>query len=171
MFLENHQQRLDKCIPTHVVWTEHAVCGLQDLTWEQVTLYAPKFIQTLLVLLFVWFLGFAKFISGNSLGGMAVLCSGKIHLWIFGLIFLMGLQRQQWPEGTPVTFQVSCYCSFLWRLAWLVSKHANWSRVVSIIFSFGNERLVIFVQVPTKELWELPFKVKSMKPTWNLFWN
>ena len=40
-----------------------------------------------------------------------------------------------------------------------------------IIFSFGNERLVIFVQVPTKELWELLFKIK----VWNqhgrsLFW-
>ena len=38
--------------------------------------------------------GFTKFISGNSLGGMAVLCSGKIHLWIFGLYF-WGLQRKQ----------------------------------------------------------------------------
>ena len=54
---------------------------------KQVILYAPEYSQTLLVLLFVWFLGFAKFISGNSLGGMVVLCSGKIHLWIFGLIF------------------------------------------------------------------------------------
>lgn len=36
------------------------------------------------------------------------------------------------------------------------------------IFSFGNERLVKFVQVPTNELWELPFKTKSMKPTWKV---
>lgn len=31
-------------------------------------------------------------------------------------------------------------------------------KVVSIIFSFGNERRVIFVQVPKKELRELLFK-------------